>query len=64
MRYFYLNLQTDYCRLHLIVTSALENLSEAHKADKETEAQGDHDLLKAQQLGNSEAKTEIVMPLS
>lgn len=35
-----------------------------HKADKETEAQGDHDLLKAQQLGNSEAKTEIVMPLS
>lgn len=39
-------------------------MSEAHIADKETEAQRDHDLLKAQQLGNSEAKTEIVMPLS
>lgn len=39
-------------------------MSEAHSADKETEAQGDDDLHKAQQLGNSEAQTGIVMPLN
>lgn len=26
LRYFYLNLQTDYLHLHLIITSALEKL--------------------------------------